>query len=84
MLLTGSLVLLLATLGHCDASDAMEMKRDLAHLQDRIAVEQRRGDMDEVVDLRQEQREKRDELAQWMKICGARVVGLEDSGRPLK
>lgn len=82
LLLTGSLINLLLLFGHCDPSDALELKRDIAHLTDRIELETRRRNFDDVVDLRQERRERADELQQWEKVCGPRLTPLET--RPLK
>ena len=85
-LLTGSLVSLLLQLGHCDPGDMLEMRRDLAHLTDRIELETSRRNMDEVVDLRHERREKADELQEWLAACGQRQRMLPGQleGKPLK
>lgn len=83
-LLTGSLINLLVLLGHCDPSDMLELKRDLAHLTDRIELETRRRNFDDVVELRHERREKADELQEWQRVCGPRLAAPLDTTRPLK
>lgn len=62
----------------CSPSEARSLNRELLHLKDHLAIVNPRSE--EAIDIKDDIREKQDEIAEWREACQPRLA--ED--RPLK